>query len=57
MSNKRWYECLLTEQRLTNPTCRMKNVEIVEVSNNIRLDHNDVVDMHDVTGLSIVRLR
>jgi len=53
MSNKR-YECLLPEHRLTDPTCRMKNIEIAEISNNIGLDYNDVVNMYDVTGLDTV---
>jgi hypothetical protein len=53
MSNKR-YECLLPEYRLIDPTCRMKTIETVEIPNNIGLDYNDVVNMHDVTGLNTV---
>jgi len=51
--NKR-YKCLLPEQRVTNPKCKMKTTEIVEISNNLGLDYNDVVNMHDLTGLDTV---
>lgn len=33
------YECLLSEQRLTNPKCTVTTTEIVEISNNIKLDY------------------
>ena len=45
------YECLLPEQRWTNSKCRLTTTEIVEMSNDIKLDYNDVVNMQDVTGL------
>jgi len=48
------YECLLAEQRFTNPKCTVTTTEIVEIANNIELDYNHVVNMKDVTGLDTV---
>jgi hypothetical protein len=48
------YECWVPEMRLQNPTCRFSNEKIIKISNSIGLDYQNVVNMHDVTGLNTV---
>jgi hypothetical protein len=48
---KNQYECLLPDQRLTNPKCRTESTEITIIPENIRLSYDNIVNMKDVTGL------
>jgi len=45
------YECLLPDQRIVNPRCELAPTEIVDVSRNVDLNYEDVVNMNDVTEL------
>ena len=44
-------ECLLPDQRLTNPKCRTESTEITIIPENIQLNYDNIVNIKDVTGL------
>lgn len=48
------YECLLPEQKFINPKCIVTTARIGEISDNIKLNYDDVVNMQVVTGLDTI---
>ena len=49
--------CLLPGRAMVDKSCRLRPSQIVEVSKDLELNYDDVVNMADITGLDTIKLK
>ena len=57
MEEPRKPECLLADQVLTNPNCRIKPTQIPDATLQSGINYDDVVNMQDLTGLTLANAK